>query len=133
MNSFLATVLALFFRWLHIASVVVLIGSVTYAWVAKEELSPKFKPLAWTVMATIIISGLYNFLTKPFYPPGYQMWFGIKMLLVLHIMAAMVLLLGKSTDDAKRSRRMGGIVVSATLIILISAYLRWISMHGGPV
>ena len=34
---------------------------------------------------------MYNYATKASYPPGYHMWMGIKLLLVLHITASAIL------------------------------------------
>lgn len=132
MDPILAAVLGVFFRWLHIASVVVLIGGVFYARGTGGALSANFRPPGYAAMGGIVISGLYNYLTKPFYPPMYHMWISIKLLLVLHVLAVAMLTLKPGADEAKRARWMGGIIVSAAIILLISAYLRWISTHGAP-
>ena len=51
-----------------------------------------FRPLADSiVIATVLISGIYNYATKASYPPGYHMWMGIKLLFVLHIFASAIL------------------------------------------
>jgi hypothetical protein len=50
------------------------------------------------------------------------LWFGIKMLLALHIFAAMVLY------RKGKERTLTGIVISGAAIVAISAYLRWISL-----
>jgi hypothetical protein len=79
-------------------------------------------------------SGLYNFFTKPSYPPAYHMWFGIKMLLVLHVFGVGFLLgmpPGSPEKEARRPRLMTGVVISGFCIILISGYLRWISLGIG--
>ena len=66
---------------------------------------------------------------KPALPPGYHMWFGIKMLLVLHIFVVGFLLTTPSGDDAKLRRWMGGIVYSGLAVILISSWLRWMFLR----
>ena len=109
-------------RWLHLASVIVLLGGLFYARIA-GELEPRFKPLAYAAIGGILASGLYNFLSKASYPPHYHMWFGIKMLLVLHVFAAVVLY-----RPGKR-RTLTGIVISGAAIIAISGYLRWIGLN----
>jgi hypothetical protein len=114
-------VLPILMRWLHIASVVVLLGGVFYARVVSGELAKKFKPLAFAAIGGLLLSGTYNFLTKPSFPPHYQMWFGIKMLLALHVFAAVILY-----REGKR-RSLTGIVISGVVILFIAAYLRWIS------
>jgi hypothetical protein len=110
-------------RWLHIASVIVLLGGVFYARFAIGEMAAGFKPIAYTVIGTILVSGLYNFLKKATYPPHYHMWFGIKVLLALHIFAATILY------KQGKQRSLTGIVISGALVVAISAFLRWISLN----
>jgi hypothetical protein len=108
-------------RWLHFASIAVLLGGVFYARFAAGELAQGFKPMAYAAIGGILISGTYNFLSKPAYPPHYHMWFGIKILLVLHIFAATILYRG-------RTRALTGIVISGAIVIAISTWLRWLSV-----
>jgi hypothetical protein len=108
-------------RWLHIASMAVLLGGVFYARFAAGDLAKSFNPIAYAAIGGILISGTYNFLSKQTFPPHYQMWFGIKILLVLHIFAAIVLYRGKS-------RSLTGIVISGAIVIAISGWLRWLSL-----
>jgi len=109
-------------RWLHLVSVIVLLGGVFYARVAVGDMAANFKPVAYAAIGGILASGIYNFVSKPFYPPHYQMWFGIKMLLVLHVFAA-VIVYRKS-----KPRTLTGIIISGALIVVISGILRWISL-----
>ena len=115
--------LPLLSRWLHISSVIVLLGSVFYARFFVGELSPRFKPMAYTAIGGILASGLYNFLSKPAYPPHYHMWFGIKILLALHVFAAVILY------RQQKQRALTGVVISGTAIVALSAYLRWLSLN----
>jgi hypothetical protein len=108
-------------RWLHVASVVVLLGGIFYARFAVGDLAQGFKPMAYAAIGGILISGTYNFLSKQAYPPHYHMWFGIKILLVLHIFAATILYRGKT-------RALTGIVISGAIVLGISAWLRWLSI-----
>ena len=108
-------------RWLHIASVIILLGGVFYARVALGQMAASFKPVAYTAIGGILVSGTYNFLKKASSPPHYHMWFGIKILLVLHIFAATILYRGKT-------RALTGIVISGAIVIAISAWLRWLSL-----
>jgi hypothetical protein len=110
-------------RWLHIASVIVLLGGVFYARFAVGEMAASFKPVIYAVIGGILVSGLYNFLTKPSYPPHYHMWFGIKILLALHVFAAAILY------KPGKQRALTGIVISGAMIVAISAFLRWISQY----
>lgn len=108
-------------RWLHIVSVVVLLGGIFYARFAAGDLAPGFKPMAYAAIGGILISGTYNFLSKETYPPHYHMWFGIKIILVLHIFAAILLYRGKT-------RSLTGIAISGAIVIAISAWLRALSL-----
>jgi hypothetical protein len=83
----------------------------------------------WAIGAVVaaLASGIYNLLNKANVPAGYHMMFGIKMLLVLHIFAVAILLGKPGVDAAKRSRWAAGIVATGTLVVLLSAYLRWLS------
>lgn len=115
-------------RWVHVSSAVILIGGLFYARFFAGGLSEKFRPWIFATIFLLIVSGLYNLLTKAAYPPGYHAGFGIKLLLVLHIFAAALLVSLRPADPARRARSMTGIVVSAFLVFLISAWLRWISV-----
>jgi hypothetical protein len=108
-------------RWLHLASVIVLLGGVFYARVVAGDLAPGFKPLAYVAIGGILVSGLYNFLSKTGLSTNYQVWFGIKMLLALHVFATTILYRGKR-------RLLTGIVIAGAVIVAISGYLRWISL-----
>lgn len=121
-------VLGVLLRWVHITSVVILIGGIFYARFFAGGLSEKFRPWVYGTILLLVASGLYNLLTKAAYPPGYHIGFGIKMLLVLHIFVAALLLTARPAEPAKRARSMTGIVVSALVVFLISAWLRWISL-----
>jgi hypothetical protein len=114
-------VLSVGMRWLHIASIVVLLGGVFYARFAVGDLAKGFRPMAYAAIGGILISGTYNFLSKQAFPPHYHMWFGIKILLVLHIFAAIILYRGKP-------RSLTGIVISGAIVIAISGWLRWLSL-----
>jgi hypothetical protein len=60
--------------------------------------------------------------------PGYHMWFGIKVLLALHVFGMLDVLSkppsGDPKRDAKRSRLALGALISAVIILAIGAYLR---------
>jgi hypothetical protein len=108
-------------RWLHLASMAVLLGGVFYARFAVGDLAKGFRPMAYAAIGGILISGIYNFLSKQAFPPHYHMWFGIKILLALHIFAATILYRGKT-------RALTGILISGAIILAISGWLRWISL-----
>jgi hypothetical protein len=136
MDPAVRAVLGVCMRWIHIASVVTLIGGFIYARFALASAPPAlgeaaarpFRPLLYTVLVTVLGSGIYNYATKASYPPGYHMWIGIKLLLVLHIAAAAILYSVRVSDQAKRNRTALGIVISGLAVIAISNYLRYLSL-----
>jgi hypothetical protein len=113
-------ILPIAMRWLHLASVIVLLGGIFYARFAVGGLTPGFKPLAYGAIGGILVSGLYIFLSKGQVSSDYQMWFGIKILLALHVFAVTILYKGKK-------RLLTGAVVSGGLIVAIAGYLRWMT------
>ena len=131
-------------RWIHIASVITLVGSFIYARFIltpaldslgesireafHRQVMERLRPLLYILIITILGSGLYNYLTKSSYPPGYHMWIGIKFLLVLHIFAVTILYTLPGASEAKRNRWLAGMVYSALAIVAISAWLRWMSL-----
>jgi uncharacterized membrane protein len=144
MDPTLRAVLAVSMRWIHITSVVTLIGGFIFARFALapalatlnepqrgtlgKKVVDNFRPVLYTVLVTLIGSGLYNYLSKASYPPHYHMWIGIKFLFALHIFAVAVLYTVGEADEVKRNRWLSGMVVSGLIIIAISAYLRFISL-----
>ncbi|MGA3026525.1 MAG: hypothetical protein ABSF98_17315 [Bryobacteraceae bacterium] len=145
MDPAVRTVLALLMRWTHVISVITLLGGFVYARLVLapalaalpgtgrralgDEAAARFRPILITVVFTILGSGLYNYMTKGANPPGYHMWMGIKLLLVLHVLAASLLYAASGGDEAKRNRRATGILISGVAIVLISGWLRYISTN----
>jgi uncharacterized membrane protein len=144
MDPTLRAVLAVSMRWIHVTSVVTLIGGFIFARLALapalatvaepergslgKKVVANFRPWLYTVLVTVIGSGLYNYLTKPSYPPHYHMWIGIKFLFALHIFAVAVLYTIPDAEEVKRNRWLSGMIVSGLIIFAISAYLRWLSL-----
>jgi hypothetical protein len=128
MDPTLQTVLAVLMRWTHITSVVILIGSAYYVHRTGSAFAPGFRTTVYAGVAAVFLSGLYNFLTKASYPPHYHMWFGIKFLLALHVLSALVLAARRAVPSEKLQRSLRILLISATAIIVISNYLRWISL-----
>ena len=145
MDPTLRMILGILMRWIHIVSLVTLMGAFIYSrlvlFPSIREISPSaggdlgsrlasaFRPYLMLAVTGILVSGVYNYLTKTSYPPGYHMWMGIKLLLVLHVVSVALLSVLPGASDAKRTRWATGIVLSGLCIILISGYLRWISVN----
>ena len=134
-------------RFFHIGGVIVLLGGVFYA---RQVLMPtlsrlpddlrlsaatfskkQFGGMLWTLLVLIVLSGFYNFYSYsgPKHSPSYQMWFGIKMLLVLHVLATSILW-ATSAKIEKGGRRLLSLTISGFVIVLISNYLRSLSQRG---
>ncbi|MBI4906109.1 MAG: hypothetical protein HY820_20920 [Acidobacteria bacterium] len=127
-------------RWAHIASMAFLTGGALFAHLAYlpaldklpeaeqtklgDRVADSLRSWIFIAVALLILSGLYNFLNKPMYPPGYHAWFGVKMLAALHIVAVSILLGKTGVPHAKRKRWVAGISLSAILVIGLSAVLR---------
>jgi uncharacterized membrane protein len=131
-------------RWIHIASVVTLIGGFIYARFAlapalaslptgeRELVGSKavnaFRPLMIAVLIAALGSGIYNYATKASFPATYHMWMGIKLLLVLHITASAILYAVRPSNEAKRNRTALSISISGLVVVAIAAYLRFLSL-----
>ncbi len=122
-------VLGILMRWVHITTVVLLIGGVFYARSAGSTITSSFASAIYWLTGGLLVSGIYNFLNKSSYPPHYPMWFGIKMLLVLHVLSMAILLTRRNVEDYKRRRWMTNIQYSGLLVILVSAVLRWLTQN----
>ncbi|HEX5229627.1 MAG TPA: hypothetical protein VFW44_18070 [Bryobacteraceae bacterium] len=145
MDPTLQAVLGVCMRWIHIVSVVALVGGFIYARFvfapAIAATSPEesnklvargqaaFRPIVFVLVVTILISGIYNYATKTSYPPGYHMWMGIKLLLVLHILSSAILDVVRAPDPAKSKRTAFGIAITGVLAIAIADYLRYLSLR----
>lgn len=128
MDPTIVAFLAVFMRWVHITSVVILIGSAYYVHRTGSAFAVGFRSTVYVGVAAVFLSGLYNFLTKPSYPPHYHLWFGIKFLLAMHVLAALVLAARREVPSEKLQRSLRILLLSATGVIVISNYLRWISL-----
>jgi uncharacterized membrane protein len=142
--------LHLLFRFVHIASVILIIGGVAYARQvmtpslndlpeeirkrAAQDSQRRYRTTSFVLLILIVGSGLYNFFTGPKHGQAYQIWFGIKMLLVAHILASAILWAtspyGDVTVDGRSKRRLSSIVVSGLIVVLISGYLRSLTLRG---
>jgi hypothetical protein len=113
----MALALGMAMRWLHLFSVMLLVGGVAYARFYAGDLAAGFKRLGCWLIGAILLSGIYNFVRKSGPSVHYDIWLGVKVLLALHIFAVVWFYRGKQ-------RALTGAVVSAALIVAISEYLR---------
>ncbi len=121
-------------RWLHISSMTVLLGGLLFLWIGFDEsdgavsarAAAAYRPLFWFASVLVVISGLYNFLHKTGVTPVYHMVIGIKLLLVLHVLAAGFL--ATRAVSPKRRRQAAGAAIAGFVILALSAILRKLSM-----
>lgn len=138
------------FRFIHIGSVVLFLGGVFYAHrvlVPVLNVLPentrmssaagaqmRFRAILWTLLVLIVGSGLYNLLAGPKHTPVYHAWFGVKMLVVLHILATAILWgtspYGDVAVAGKSKGRLLSLSISGLLAVAISAYLRSLTQRG---
>jgi uncharacterized membrane protein len=137
----MADILTTFARWVHISSMATLIGGILYArfvmapseatlpsearTTLDESAAAHFRPIVFLAIAGLLLSGTFNFLTKPGHSALYHALFGIKILLALHVFSVAILI--AQPGNKRRNRQMLGAAISGLLIILISAYLKGIA------
>ena len=136
-------------RFTHIICAILLIGGCFYA---RQVLTPvlnvlpddqrmqaaagaqlRYRTTLFTLVGLSLASGVYNFL-QTHHSKTYHMAFGIKMLLVLHIYATAILWATSPYGDVnfagKKKRRLLSISISGVIVILISAYMRSLTLSG---
>lgn len=127
-----------FMRWLHIASVALLVGGMLYGGgvmfraaaalpdQCRADLTrgaaKRFGIPASIAIFALILSGTFHLVSFAGRSSTYHMLLGIKLLLALHVFAVAVLV---GTNRAKRpGRAMMGAAITGLIIIGISAWLR---------
>jgi putative copper export protein len=134
-------VLMTLMRWLHLSSAATLVGGLLYARFViapsesflpgdahstlDERAAAHFRPIAFTAIACLVISGLFNLLTHPGHSTLYHALFGMKILLALHVFAVAILI--AQPGNKRRNRQMFGAAISGLTVILISNYLKGIA------
>lgn len=132
--------LAVAMRWAHISSMAFVVGGAFYARFVlmpalsglseaergklADRMADILRPMMLIAVVVLLGSGTFNLLRKTNLPAGYHMWFGIKALFALHVVAVSVLLGRAGVDAAKRMRWLTGIAASGVVAMLISAVLR---------
>ncbi|HJT86621.1 MAG TPA: hypothetical protein VJ732_02170 [Bryobacteraceae bacterium] len=134
----MAEALNVIMRWLHIASVVTLIGGMLFARFVMiaaarslpressetlgENAAARFRPFVYAAIGALILSGIYNIVSSPGHTVRYYVALAIKLLLVAHVFAVAILVV--QPKNPRRERMLTGTVISGLVIIAISAYLR---------
>jgi uncharacterized membrane protein len=128
-------------RWLHLASMTALIGGILYARfvIAPSESSLPadarttlddraaryFRPVVYGAIVLLVVSGLFNYMTKPGRSSLFHILFGIKILLALHVFGVSILI--AQPGNKRRNRQLFGAAVSGLIILLIASYLKGIN------
>src|ERR1039458_9935597 len=120
-------VLSVTMRWLHISSMTVLVGGLLFLWIGFDEgdgpvsarAAGAYRPLFLVASVLVVISGLYNFLHKTGLTTAYHAVFGVKILLVLHVLTSGFL--ATRTSSPKRRRQAAGAAITGFVILAISA------------
>lgn len=125
----LAIVVKVLARFVHVASAVTLLGGVIalkcVAGPVTGGMARRWRGVVLWSGTGLVLAGLWNLMTKENPPPGYHMWFGIKFLLAMHVLAVSAIAAKESTPVEKRGRLLGGAMWSGLAVVLISAWLRW--------
>ena len=123
-------------RFLHIASMAVILGGLLFIWTGFRDMEAPvmaravagYRPSFLAAAVLLVVSGLYNFLYKNSHVTlnsAYHAVFGIKILLVLHVLAAGYL--ATRSGSPKRRRQAAGAAITGFLILALSAILRRLS------
>jgi hypothetical protein len=91
----------------------------------EEGVAAHFRPAVFAAMAGLVLSGLFNYLSKPGHSVRYSSLFGLKILLALHVFS--VAILATAPGNPRRARQLLGAAISGLGILLISAYLKGIA------
>ena len=134
-------ILTTLMRWVHLTSVVTLIGGIVYArfvmipsarslapdarTALDENAARRFRPAIFAAIAGLVISGIFNYLLKPGHSVRYSALFGVKMLLALHVFSVAILV--AAPNNPRRARQLFGAAISGLAILLIASYLKGIA------
>src|SRR4051812_31129074 len=96
-SRYMGDILTALMRWVHLSSVVTLIGGVFYSRLVMtpaagglpadaratldERAAAAFRPVMFTAITGLVLSGIYNYLMKPGHSALYHSLFGVKVLL----------------------------------------------------
>ena len=127
-------------RWLHIVSMLSLLGGILYArfvmipaaaalspdarGVLEEGTAHRFRGIVFAALGGLVLSGLYNYMVKPGHTPLYHALLGVKLLLAGHVLSAAIM--ATAPHNPRRARQLFGAAISGLVIVAISAYLKGI-------
>lgn len=123
-------------RFLHIASMAMLVGGLFFLWVGfgsvngpvAARAAAAYRPAFLTAAVIVLISGTYNFVHKmqtTALSTAYHAVIGVKFLLVLHVLAAGYM--ATRLENPRRRRQAAGAAITGFVILALSATLRRLS------
>jgi hypothetical protein len=121
-------ILDVLLRWAHLFPVIVMVGGAVGGKYLNTPLAgPLSRNSVFVGILLLFGSGLTNLMKMmTTVPKGWHMWFGIKFLLALHVLAMVFLLTKPDATAEKRSRWQASALISTAVIVAISAYLRYL-------
>jgi hypothetical protein len=119
-------------RWMHLASMAVLVGGMVFARLVlarslgavEDRVAVAYRPLVIGAALGLVVSGLYQLYSSTGHSVRHHVLFGIKMALALHVFSVAILIV--QPGNPRRARQTAGAAVSGLLIVLISVLLKQI-------
>lgn len=114
----------------HIFAAAVLLSAAYQALFAKR-LAVLPKGVVWGMVLMLFLSGLNNMMYRigQGVPKQWHMWFGVKFLLALHILAMLIITATSNKTDEQKRGLLAGAGVSSIAVILISVFLNYVASH----
>jgi hypothetical protein len=89
-----------------------------------NAIAAAWRSVAILAIVGLLVSGVFNLIHTGPHASRFQMVFGIKMLLVLHVFA--VTILTTRPNNPRRARQLTGVVFSGAVIVILSVVLLWV-------
>jgi multisubunit Na+/H+ antiporter MnhB subunit len=87
-----------------------------------ERDAAAFRPFVRVAVAGSVVSGIFNVLLSPGHALTHNLVLAVKLLLVLHVFASVLLAVRKGRPG--RPRTLTGVLVAGAVILALSAYLK---------
>lgn len=116
----------LLLRWAHLFPAIVLVGgAVGGRLLGQGNVAPYARGAVIAGIFTMFTSGLLSMIRLgSSVPKGWHMWFGIKVLLALHVFTMIFLLTKTDASQEKRKRWQISALIGTALAVLVAGYMR---------